>query len=66
MSYNDNFNNASKFLIYLSANFFRKYFDRYLLGGEITKNDNLGKFKEFFSKKYPFLQECFVKKIKRL
>lgn len=64
MSYNDNFNNASKFLIYLSANFFRKYFDRYLLGGEITKNDNLGKFKESFSPKISFFTRIFFCKKK--
>lgn len=59
ISYNDNFSNASKFLIYLSANFFGKYFNRYLLGGEITKNDNLGKFKQSFSPKISFFTRMF-------
>ena len=59
ISYNDNFSNASKFLIYLSANFFGKYFNRYVLGGEITKNDNLGKFKQSFSTKISFFTRMF-------
>jgi hypothetical protein len=59
MSYNYNYKNASKFLIYLSANFFRKYFNEYVLGGEITKNDNLGKFKESFSTKISFFTRLF-------
>ena len=59
LSYNKQIENSSRRTIYETANFFKKYFSRYNLGGGITEDDSLSKFKLGFSPEISLFTKIF-------